>query len=62
LVPQHTAQICLPSAGQPRRARRTPQRGQITWALLYNPARIHENSSERALQSLAVVVETGWTV
>ena len=30
LVPQQTAQICWPSAGQPRRARRSPQRGHTT--------------------------------
>src|SRR6185436_7525885 len=31
--------MCLLSAGQPRRARRSPQRGQITSALLYNSGR-----------------------
>src|SRR5262245_28381584 len=47
LVPQQTAQICLPSAGQPRRARRAPHRGKIIRALLYNPREIrraHRNA------------------
>ena len=30
LVPQQTAQICWPSAGQPRRARLLSHRGQTT--------------------------------
>src|SRR6266540_3896047 len=47
LVPQQTAQICLASAGHPRRARRVPQSGHSTAALLYNPREIrrtHRNA------------------
>ncbi len=40
-VPQHTAQICWPSAGQPRLARRVPHRGQAMCAVLYNRAEKH---------------------
>jgi hypothetical protein len=56
LVPQQTAQICLPSAGQLRRARLDPHSGQVMCAVLYNPAETRENSSERRLHSPVVYV------
>ena len=50
--------VCrAPGSRGARAACRREDRSQR--ALLYNPAKIRENSSERALQSPAVVVETG---
>jgi hypothetical protein len=48
-VPQQIAQICFPMAGQLRRERLDPHKGQVMCAILYNQAEIPENSSERRL-------------
>jgi hypothetical protein len=56
LVPQQTAQIGLPRAGQLRRARLVPHKGHVICVILYNPAETTENSSEQPLQPPVVHV------
>ena len=55
LVPQQTAQICWPSAGQPRRARRVPQRGQTTDHYCSSSAEICQPTSVTAQLSVRLM-------